>query len=63
MLSSYSAMPREGHFKAMMHVIGYLKAHSNSPLIFDPKKPDVSNLASKNTTNRTGAPSMMELRS
>jgi hypothetical protein len=33
MLSSYSAMPREGHFKAMMHVIGYLKAHSNSPLI------------------------------
>jgi hypothetical protein len=43
MLSSYSAMAREGHFKAMLHVMGYLKAHSNSRLIFDPEKPNVEN--------------------
>jgi hypothetical protein len=27
--------------------MGYLKAHSNSRLIFDPKKPDVSNCGFK----------------
>jgi hypothetical protein len=42
MLSSYSAMLREGHFKAVLHVMGYLKAHSNSRLIFDPEKPNVN---------------------
>ncbi|KAL7502891.1 hypothetical protein ACHAXN_000764, partial [Cyclotella atomus] len=30
-----------------MHVMGYLKAHSNSRLIFDPEKPDVSNCGFK----------------
>jgi hypothetical protein len=40
-------MPREGHFKAVLHVMGYLKAHSNSHLIFDPEKPNVSNCGFK----------------
>jgi hypothetical protein len=47
MLSSYSAMPREGHFKVVLHVMDYLKAHSNSCLIFYPEKPDVSNCGFK----------------
>ncbi|KAL7509576.1 LOW QUALITY PROTEIN: hypothetical protein ACHAXN_007340 [Cyclotella atomus] len=40
-------MPREDHFKAVLHVMGYLKAHSNSHLIFDPEKPNVSNCGFK----------------
>jgi hypothetical protein len=51
MLSSYSAMPREGHFKAVMHVMGYLKAHYNSRLIFDPEKPDMSSCGFKEYSN------------
>ena len=41
MLSSYSAMPREGHLEAALHVFSYLKSKSNSRLIFDPMEPDV----------------------
>eukprot|EP00804_Cyclotella_cryptica_P013947 CCRYP_002465-RA/>CCRYP_002465-RA protein AED:0.03 eAED:0.04 QI:0/0/0/0.83/0.6/0.5/6/0/916 len=41
MLSSYSAMPREGHLEAALHVVSYLKSKSNSGLIFDPMEPDV----------------------
>jgi histone deacetylase 1/2 len=43
MLSSFSAMPRKGHMEAVLHIMGYLKLHSNSRLMFDPLKPDVSN--------------------
>jgi hypothetical protein len=41
MLSLYSAMPREGHLEAALHVFSYLKSRSNSRLIFDPMEPDV----------------------
>ena len=41
MLSSFAAMPREGHLEAELHVFSYLKSKSNSRLIFDPKEPDV----------------------
>jgi hypothetical protein len=41
MLSSYSAMPCEGHLEAALHVFTYLKSKSNSWLIFDPMEPDV----------------------
>eukprot|EP00804_Cyclotella_cryptica_P015343 CCRYP_007990-RB/>CCRYP_007990-RB protein AED:0.06 eAED:0.01 QI:0/-1/0/1/-1/1/1/0/244 len=41
MLSSYSAMLREGHLEAALHVFSYLKWKSNSRLIFDPMEPDV----------------------
>ena len=40
MLSSYSAMPRVGHFEGVLHMFAYLKQHHNSRLVFDPKKPD-----------------------
>jgi hypothetical protein len=41
MLSSYSAMPREGHLEATLHVFSFLKSKSNSRLILDPMEPDV----------------------
>ena len=41
MLSSYSAMPREGHLETALHVFSCLKLRSNSRLIFDPMEPDV----------------------
>jgi hypothetical protein len=43
MLSSYLAYPREGHFEAAIHVMGYLqlKLKHNSRLIFDPTYPDI----------------------
>eukprot|EP00804_Cyclotella_cryptica_P021205 CCRYP_001503-RD/>CCRYP_001503-RD protein AED:0.33 eAED:0.33 QI:0/-1/0/1/-1/1/1/0/233 len=41
MLSSFAAMPREGHLEATLHVFSYLKSRSNSRLIFDPKEPNV----------------------
>eukprot|EP00804_Cyclotella_cryptica_P001261 CCRYP_012758-RA/>CCRYP_012758-RA protein AED:0.44 eAED:0.44 QI:0/0/0/1/1/1/2/0/193 len=41
MLSSYSAMPGEGHLEAALHVFLYLKSKRNSWLIFDPMEPDV----------------------
>ena len=41
LLSSYSAMPREGHLEATLHVFSFLKSKSNSRLILDPMEPDV----------------------
>ena len=41
MLSSYSAMPREGHLKAALHVFAYLRDHANTRLVFDPYKPEI----------------------
>ena len=41
MLSSDSAMPREGQLEAALCVFSYLKSRSNSKLIFDPIEPDV----------------------
>ena len=34
-LSRYNAAPREGHFKAMMRVFGYLKGYIKGKIIFD----------------------------
>jgi hypothetical protein len=59
MLSSYSAMPREGHFKAVLHVMSYLKAHSNSRLRSLMSK----TVASGSTPAWTGVLSTMEPRS
>eukprot|EP00956_Cyclotella_meneghiniana_P019238 scaffold32809_cov47-Cyclotella_meneghiniana.AAC.3 len=41
MLSSYSAMLREGHLKAALHVFAYLRNHANTRLVFDPYKPKI----------------------
>jgi hypothetical protein len=41
MLSSYLALPREGHLEAALHVMGYLRLKHNTRLIFDPTYPDI----------------------
>jgi hypothetical protein len=38
MLSSFVAMPLQGHPEVALHVFSYLKSKSNSRLIFDPIK-------------------------
>jgi hypothetical protein len=35
MLSSFLAMPCEGHLAAVFHILGYLKSHHKSRLVFD----------------------------
>ena len=41
-LARYSALPREGHLQAMLHVFGYLKKTSSAKILFDPRQPDYS---------------------
>ena len=41
LLSSHNAMPRQGHLEAVYHMFAYLKAHSNSRIVLDPKIPYV----------------------
>jgi len=40
-LSSYVAMPREGHFNQVLHIFAYLKSHHNARLMLDPSYQDV----------------------
>ena len=40
-MSSHVAMPREGHFKALMHIFSYLKKYHNAEMVFDPSDPDL----------------------
>ena len=39
LLSSHSAMPRQGHLEAALHIMSYLKLRHNSRLVFDPSYP------------------------
>jgi hypothetical protein len=39
LLSSYLAMPREGHLEQVLHIFGYLKTHAKRKLGFDPRHP------------------------
>ena len=41
LLSSYLAMPREGHLDAAINVMAYLKLHHNSRLVLDPTYPTI----------------------
>ena len=45
MLSTYMALPRKGHMEQVYHVFGYLKTHSKSRLLFDPRHPDIDERA------------------
>ncbi len=36
MMSSHLALPRAGHLKETYHIFTYLKAHSNTDMMFDP---------------------------
>ena len=40
MMSSHLALPRVGHLKEVFHMFAYLKAHSNTELVFDPTPGD-----------------------
>ena len=44
MMSSHLALPREGHLRELYHIFGYLKAHSNAEMVFDPTpvQPDLN---------------------
>ena len=42
MLTSYLALPREGHLEAVFHVFLYLWAKHNSKLAFDPNYPEIN---------------------
>ena len=39
-ISSYSAMPLQGHWEVALHIMHYLKLRHNSRLVFDPSYPD-----------------------
>ena len=41
LLASHSAMPREGHLEALIHVFTYIEKKHNSRMIFDPTYPDI----------------------
>ena len=36
MMSLHLALPRAGHLKEIYHIFAYLKAHSNTEMVFDP---------------------------
>jgi hypothetical protein len=41
MMSSYVAMPREGHLQQLYHMFAYLKQHHNSRIVLDPTYPNI----------------------
>ena len=41
MMASCMALPRSGHLEQVLHIFGYLKAHHNSEMVFDPSEPDI----------------------
>lgn len=38
-ISSYIAMPREGHLEQVFHIFAYLRKWYNTELVFDPTDP------------------------
>ena len=42
-LSSYIAMPREGHMQQVLHIFAYLKINHNARVVFDPSYPEIDN--------------------
>ena len=41
MMSSFVAMPREGHQQQLYHLFAYLKKHHNARVVFDLTYPDI----------------------
>ena len=39
MMSSYLAMPRQGHLNQLYHIFAYLSKHYNAEMVFDPSDP------------------------
>ena len=42
MLSSFVAMPRQGHLSQVLHIFAYLKSHGNARLVLDPSYPEIN---------------------
>ena len=42
LMSTYLAMPREGHLQQIYRIFGYLKLHPKRKIAFDPKHPKIS---------------------
>ena len=42
MLASQMALPRVGHFNAVLHIFTYLKSKHNSRIVFDPMMPQIA---------------------
>ncbi len=40
-LSSFIAMPREGHMQQVLHIFAYLKVYHNARIVFDPTYPEL----------------------
>ena len=41
LMSTYLAMPREGHLEQLLHIVGYLKSHKKMRILFDASYPKV----------------------
>ena len=41
MLSSYMALPQEGHLSEVLHIFAYLSKYHNAEMVFDPSNPDI----------------------
>ena len=41
MMSSHTALPREGHLNHVIYIFSYLKSHHNSRLVLDPTYPHI----------------------
>ena len=48
LMSSYLAMPREGHLEQVLHIVGYLKQRKKMKLMFDSSVPSVDEKWFKN---------------
>ena len=46
MMSSYLALPREGHLKEVLHMFAHLKKYHNSELVFDPSDSPIEGVPS-----------------
>ena len=42
MLASQMALPRVGHFDAVLRIFAYLKSKHNSRIVFDPTTPQIT---------------------
>ena len=41
LMSTYLAMPREGHLEQVLHIVGYLKRHKKLKIMFDSSVPSI----------------------
>ena len=41
-MSYFVAIPREGHFQKLMHLLLYLKIRHNAWIMFDPSYPEIN---------------------